>query len=72
MNDLQQHMRRFLESEIPAGELESMNQEYNLHLEPGATFLDALAARAVQLAQTSEHWAELARQFEGIRSGGDG
>lgn len=72
MNDLQQHIRRFLTSEIPAGELERMNQEHGLHLEPGASFLDALAARAAQLAQTSERWAELARQFEEIRGGRDG
>lgn len=72
MNELQQHMRRFLQSEIPAGELVDMNAEYGLELEPGASFLDALALRAVQLAQTSERWAELARQFEGIRGGGDG
>lgn len=72
MNDLQQHIRRVLTSEIPAGELERMNQEHDLHLEPGASFLDALATRAAQLAQTSERWAELAQQFEGIRGGGDG
>ena len=68
MNDLQQHFRRFLGSEIPAGELE----RHDLHLEPGASFMDALAVRAAQLAQTSEHWAELARQFEGIRGNRDG
>lgn len=72
MNELQQQMRRFLQSEIRAGELEAMNQAYGLDLEPGASFLDALAVRAAQLAQTSERWAELARQFEGIRGGGDG
>ena len=72
MNDLQQHFRRFLTGEIPAGELERMNEEHGLGLEPGASFLDALAVRAAQLAQTSEHWAELSQQFEGIRSGGDG
>lgn len=72
MTELQQHFRRFLTSEIPAGERERMNQEYGLHLEPGASFLDALAVRAAQLAQTSERWAELARQFEEIRGGRDG
>ena len=72
MNDLQRHFRRFLGSEIPAGELERMNEEHGLGLGPGASFLDALAARAAQLAQTSKHWAELARQFERIRSGEDG
>lgn len=72
MNELQQHMRRFLQSEIPAGELADMNTEYGLDLSPGASFLDALAARAAQFAQTSERWAEMARQFEGIRGGGDG
>lgn len=72
MTELQQHFRRFLGSEIPAGELERMNEEHGLGLEPGASFLDALAARAAQLAQTSERWAELAQQFEGIRGGGDG
>lgn len=50
MNDLQQHIRRFLTGEIPAGELERMNQEHGLGLEPGASFLDALAVRAAQLA----------------------
>lgn len=72
MNELQQHMKQFLQSEIPAGELADMNAEYGLDLESGASFLDALAARAAQLAQTSEHWAELARRFDGIRGGGDG
>lgn len=72
MSDLQQHMRRFLESEIPAGERERMNEEYKFDLEPGASFLDALAVRAAQLAEGSERWAELAQQFEGIRGGGDG
>lgn len=72
MNDLQQHFRRFLISEIPTRERERMNEEHGLGLEPGASFLDALAVRAAQLAQTSKHWAELARQFEGIRGGGDG
>lgn len=46
MNELQQHIRRFLQSEIPAGELEAMNQAYGLDLESGASFLDVLAARA--------------------------
>lgn len=72
MNELQQCMRRFLQSEIPAGELADMNAEYGLDLEPGASFLDALAARAAQLAEGSSRWAELAQQFEGIRGGGDG
>lgn len=72
MSNLQQHIRRFLQSEIPAVERERMNEKNDLCLEPGASFLDALAARAVQLAQTSERWAELARQFKGIRGGGDG
>lgn len=72
MNDLQQHIRRFLSSEIPAGELAGMNAEYGLDLEPGTSFLDALAARAAQFAEGSERWAELARQFERIRGGGDG
>lgn len=72
MSELQRHIRRFLQSEIPAGELADMNAEYGLDLEPGASFLDALAVRAAQLAQTSERWAELAQQFEGIRDGGDG
>ena len=47
MNDLQQHIRRFLFSEIPAGELDSMNAEYGLDLVPGDTFMDALAAFSV-------------------------
>lgn len=72
MNELQQHMRRFLQSEIPAGELADMNAEYGLQLEPEASFLDALAVRAAQLAQTSERWAELAQSLDGIRGGGDG
>lgn len=72
MSGLQRQMRRFLQSEIPVGELADMNAEYGLDLEPGASFLDALAARAAQLAQTSKHWAELARRFDGIRGGGDG
>ena len=72
VNELQQHMRRFLESEIPAGERERINEEYKLDLEPGGSFLDALAAKAAQLAEGSERWAELAQQFEGIRGGGDG
>lgn len=72
MNDLQRQMRRFLQSEIPTGELADMNAEYGLELEPGASFLDALASRAAQLAQSSERWAEVAQQLEGIRGGGDG
>lgn len=72
MNDLQQHIRRFLFSEIPAGELDEMNAECGLGLEPGASFLDALAVRAAQFAEGSERWAELAQQLEGIRGGGDG
>lgn len=72
MNDLQQHIRRFLTSEIPTEERKRMNEEHGLGLEPRASFLDALAARAAQLAQTSERWAELARQFEGIGGGEDG
>lgn len=72
MSELKRQMRRFLQSEIPAGERERMNEEYRLDLEPGASFLDALAARAARLAQTSERWAELVRQFEGIKGGWDG
>lgn len=72
MNDLQQHIQRFLFSEIPAGELDSMNAEYGLDLVPGDTFMDALAVRAAQLAEGSERWAELARQFEQTRGSGDG
>lgn len=69
---LQGHFRRFLQSEIPAGELADMSAEYGLDLSLGASFLDAQAARAAQFAQTSERWAELTQQFEGIRGGGDG
>ena len=72
MDNLQQHIRRFLNSEIPAGELADMNAEYGLGLEPGASFLDALAVRAAQLAEGSERWAELAREFEQISGGYDG
>lgn len=72
MSDLRQYVRRFLQSEIQAGELADMNAEYGLNLSPGASFLDALATRAAQLAEGSERWAQLARQFERIRGGGDG
>ena len=72
MNDLQQHIRRFLTSEIPAGELECMNQEHGLHLEPGASFLDALAAQAAQMATESRQWAAVVQQLDGIRGSGDG
>lgn len=72
MNDLRRHFRRFLNSEIPDRERERMNETYRLDLVPGDTFMDALAVRAVQLAESSERWAELARQLEQIRGGGDG
>lgn len=72
MSELQRHMRRFLQSEIPVRELADMNAEYGLNLSPGVPFLDALATRAAQLAEGSERWAQLARQFERIRGGGDG
>lgn len=68
---LQGHVRKFLDSVIPADELKAMNTTYGLDLDVGSTFLDALAMRAAQLAENSERWAELAQQFEQI-SGGSG
>ncbi len=58
-----QFFRDFLNSEIPAEERERMNQEHSLRLEPGATFLDALASQAAQLAKSSPEWERLCRRY---------
>lgn len=58
-----QFFRDFLNGEIPAEERERMNQEHSLCLEPGATFLDALASQTVRLAKNSPEWARLCRRY---------
>lgn len=68
----QESIRRLLATEVPAEELRHMNEKYSLELEQGATFLDALAARAAQMAAESETWAEAVQQFDGMRGSGDG
>ncbi len=65
-----QLFRDFLNREIPAGELERINQETGLHLEPGASFLDALAAWAAQLAENSPEWERVCRRY-GFTEGTD-
>lgn len=71
MTEIQKSFRAFLGSEIPFKELAAMIEKYGLDLEPGATFLDALAVRAAQLAESSPQWAELFRDFEQMGNSDD-
>lgn len=69
MNELQKSFRAFLNSAIPLEELAAQGERYSLPLGPGATFLDALKARAAQFAEKSPEWAKLTQGFSNIRYG---
>lgn len=72
MKTAQESIRHFLTTEISVEELRHMNGKYNLGLEPGTTYLDALAARAAQMAAESRQWAEVVQKLDGIKGGGAG
>ena len=49
MNPVQKAVRQLLETVVPDDVRERIDANYSLHLHPGATYGDALAARKHQL-----------------------